>query len=81
MCVISCFKGKSQVAAIDVAALVCTLMMNGDNISAQSCDDIGNTLQLTRLVDKLDIQQAGPSRLLETSFNNTAEDSNVDITA
>ncbi len=63
MLIVSCFKFNTQIAAVDIFALVCTLVVNGYNVTAEVCDYLRYTLKLTWLVDKCDIKLAGTSGL------------------
>ena len=53
MLIVSCFKFNTQIAAVDIFALVCTLVVNGYNVTAEVCDYLRYTLKLTWLVDKI----------------------------
>ena len=75
------FQNKSEVAPVDVRALVCAFVMNGNNISAQTGYYAGNALKLTGLVDKFKIKGAGASGHEQTSFDDAGENGNVDIAA
>ena len=71
MLIVSCFKLNTQIAAVDIFTLVCTLVVNGYNVTAEVCDYLRYTLELTGLVDKCDIKLAGTSGLYKTSLDHS----------
>ena len=71
VCVISGFHGDPQEAAVDVAALVGTFMVNGDDVAAQIGDDAGNIFQLTRLVQQFNVEHAASAGHQQTTLDDT----------
>ena len=67
---VSCFKKDPQIAAVDVRTLACTFVVDRNNVAALFCDDVGNALELTWLVDKLDTELSRSARCEKTSLDN-----------
>ena len=59
--VVPCFKHYPQIAAVHRRALICTLMVDRDDVSAKLSYDPGNVPELTGLVDELDVHGVVPS--------------------
>lgn len=77
---VSGFHLDTQVAAVDVG-IADMLVVNADDIAAESGDDPGNAEQLTGLVHKLNVEQGSSAGLDKTAVNDTGQDCNVDVTA
>ena len=71
MLIVPCFKLNTQIAAVDIFALVRTLVVNGYNVAAEICDDLRYTLKLTGLVDKSNVELTGTTRLDKTSLDHS----------
>lgn len=81
MLLISGLQLYPQEAAIDVRALIGTLVVDGNDISAQIRNDTGYVLELSRLVQQLDVKQAGTPGFEQTALDYTRKDRHVDISA
>ena len=78
---ISRFHGDSQEAAVDIATLTSTFMVNGDDIAAHVCNDFRNQFQLPRLVEQFNVQHAGSAGHQQATLDDTGQNRYINITA
>ena len=56
-------------------------MVNGNDVAAQICNDLRNQLELSRLIQQLDVQTAASAGHQQATFDDTGKNGNVNVTA